>query len=1188
MKNYENFENFKEDIENIWSLIKKTKVNPGFSLPLDNDEDQFKSLAESLLFVSEKRTEYIDLLEGYFKSEDFKKKYMAVLRSSTQVERVRILHDELNNAEFDNIIVPDNYLLALRALCAKLKDYLNHKSHSKYKALLDNEMEDILGWDLVPETDDELLKITIKNFQAISTGLFGAEHNPDFQKHYKQPTVDGEQGKGEIIKNLSDGLDDFSEDSLEDLIARTKKMNIPGSYAPLALRPFFLNNLILFSNAPYEYFPFDNKVGDYFKENLSGFMHETFEITDSFLNIDIAKLVDEKKVELSKKFYDECRYHLYTISEVQWCSRNNNKNNIDITNALKVCYEIMKGYEKSASIIYTRKDSVRDVISTLVGNVDSHIKDSHTDYDYYKFYKMGFIKDGYGKILGNPLKSNDYSYGEIIEEIKLELQYELLDYGFENTQEPFINMLENDIFNNKKNIGNSNTAENARRKLSTILVDDIVSELEQLEDDEVKQLNKWIRFEFIDFFEPEIAKYESVRKNEIKEQPNLSLIQSVIEKLHNFEGIEEKLDKARKKFKIFYEKEEENFSRLRDSTWYGTDIDIPEFRNKFHKIFSKNIRQFGRSIDFFLDESAADPHRSKDFFEPYDKKIIKKVEKIISTIKKHLNLKSTEAYKKLSSNEKSKLDNKNVQNANKHLTKENKKFLQDWLIAEHQLSHIDNALTQLDWQEVLDKTKSILPKTKKEDIYGNKIIIELPNYRKIHLLSANFFNSTKDYYEIDKNEDIKNKKINNIKKLIERLLELIQLQPKMAGLLLKDLTTDQTRSSREIRDVLDIFKTYIMFKTRTLCEVYIAECIDPVARAGLFLNGINPIQSSDVKNTYDILIKDLNRPIKLFQTYFEYIKQDNIPDYSMLEEEKCEIEDNEVTLPSESEWRYMTKKQISERAKKLDFESVNISQTRHEMIENLKNETNDFLLNLDWFDSDSYHNLYHRPSFGSLLPSPVTKKLVIWEIVDSLQDLQKYLILMRSFDINNFGSKLNTGIHPELFKRDKLKKQKGLSDHELTVLAKKIRKYKADSPKAIKKAIDKYANFKESNSTKFIRDQRDILRKPIRDRFLESKKAYETGKINSVQFNKAKVKFEDAIKKIKHKKKKSLLHKKAKNGGTDRDSAIKWLKNRPGNFSKLKDLHHYADLSKNIGFYEFRVICKNNIENIQSRYKDTL
>ena len=140
MKNYENFENFKEDIENIWSLIKKTKVNPGFSLPLDNDEDQFKSLAKSLLFVSEKRTEYIDLLEGYFKSEDFKKKYMAVLRSSTQVERVRILHDELNNAEFDNIIVPDNYLLALRALCAKLKDYLNHKSHSKYKALLDNEM----------------------------------------------------------------------------------------------------------------------------------------------------------------------------------------------------------------------------------------------------------------------------------------------------------------------------------------------------------------------------------------------------------------------------------------------------------------------------------------------------------------------------------------------------------------------------------------------------------------------------------------------------------------------------------------------------------------------------------------------------------------------------------------------------------------------------------------------------------------------------------------------------------------------------------------------------------------------------------------------------------------------------------------------------------------------------------------
>jgi len=107
-----------------------------------------------------------------------------------------------------------------------------------------------------------------------------------------------------------------------------------------------------------------------------------------------------------------------------------------------------------------------------------------------------------------------------------------------------------------------------------------------------------------------------------------------------------------------------------------------------------------------------------------------------------------------------------------------------------------------------------------------------------------------------------------------------------------------------------------------------------------------------------------------------------------------------------------------------------------------------------------------------------------------------------------------------------------------------------------------------------------MLRKSIRDKYRASKKLYKTGKINLEQLNEAKAKFEQDIKKIESKKKRSLLHNKTKYGGVDRDSAVKWLQNRPGNLSKLKDLYHYPDLLHNIDFYEFNEICEGRKPNI--------
>ena len=1156
MKNYESYQDFKHDVENVWSIISKSKINPGFSLPLDNDEDQFKTLAESLLYVSEKRTVYMKRLNEYLNSTAFKKEYFSRFRESLKIQRLRILSDALIELKYDHVDLSDKYEQEWHEMLKQAQHFKDEGLVDDYQAFIESKINEIENsWNLVEETNDELLSVIFYLFRHVLDGFFGFD------------------------SMIND------EDTLQEMISKIQKIDLSGSYLPFAMRPFFINELMLFSNAPYEYFPFDLESGEYFKKNLTGFLQESMLEVAQFPFSAIAELVDEKKLELSDEFYKECKLHLYTISQVQRCNRTNNKNNIDITNALNICYEIIKGYKKSGSIFYTKTDSPRDVISRLAGNVDYDIQYPNTDASFHEFYKMFIIKDGDGKITGDPLRSNNYSYGEIIEEIKLELQKDLIDdESICYTGRSFLEILEGDIFYNLED-----SVDTARRHLAKILFDDIFFELNKLNKDELATLNKWLRFELIELHEPEIASYESVRINKIKKQANISLIKSAIDKLHSFEAIENKLKKAKKRFKEFFEENEDNLGLQSQATWNPSIIDVPEFYNTFHKTFSKKMRKFGRSFDFFFDKfvDETDPERSSDFFEPYAEKNVKKLKKILSPFLENLILKDKNANSK-----------KNLQIANKNLNEQDKKFLQDWLIAEQQLIYIDYALRDIDYAKAIDDGKNILPKGKYKDIYGNMLIIEFPNYKKIHLSSSNFFKSTKDYYKTDEDGNISNKKINKIKNLIERLLELIQAQPKVAGQLLKHLKqvstgkqlkekdskneneeindidkrvyehTDVDSSLEGMKDVLDVFRTYILFKTRTLCELCVAESIDPVIRTILFLNGINPINQWEVQNTYDILRKDLNKSIKLFQAYFEYLKVSQWDHEEEMLFWNARKTDEEVTILDQSELMSMNKNQILEKANELKFTSVNLSQKKAKMIESYITESEEFINSCKSWE----------------LPPPVTKSLVVWEIIDSLQDLQKHLTMMESFDIHDLESEFKGYMHEHLEFQQRLlirnaKKQKGMSDHELTVLAKKIRKYKADCPSSIKKAIDKYA-CNQSNNTKFIRDQRDMLRKPIRDKYRASKKLYKTGKINLEQLNEAKAKFEQDIKKIESKKKRSLLHNKTKYGGVDRDSAVKWLQNRPGNLSKLKDLYHYPDLLHNIDFYEFNEICEGRKPNI--------
>ena len=109
MKNYESYQDFKHDVENVWSIISKSKINPGFSLPLDNDEDQFKTLAESLLYVSEKRTVYMKRLNEYLNSNAFKKEYFLRFRESLKIQRLRILSDALIELKYDHVDLSDKY-----------------------------------------------------------------------------------------------------------------------------------------------------------------------------------------------------------------------------------------------------------------------------------------------------------------------------------------------------------------------------------------------------------------------------------------------------------------------------------------------------------------------------------------------------------------------------------------------------------------------------------------------------------------------------------------------------------------------------------------------------------------------------------------------------------------------------------------------------------------------------------------------------------------------------------------------------------------------------------------------------------------------------------------------------------------------------------------------------------------------
>ena len=67
-------------------------------------------------------------------------------------------------------------------------------------------------------------------------------------------------------------------------------------------------------------------------------------------------------------------------------------------------------------------------------------------------------------------------------------------------------------------------------------------------------------------------------------------------------------------------------------------------------------------------------------------------------------------------------------------------------------------------------------------------------------------------------------------------------------------------------EIINIFYSFIVFKINISCEVFISKCMDSITRAVLFINGINPFFYFQ-HNPYDVLIQDLELPIKVFKEF---------------------------------------------------------------------------------------------------------------------------------------------------------------------------------------------------------------------------------------------------------------------------------------------------------------------------------
>ena len=886
----------KNDLKNFKALIERSYPNKGIRFPLFDYKNQYKDLSKSLLRVSKSRDKYIKEFNKFLSSKEYKTELISEYKKSMQIIRKQFFTDYAKGEErFKEIIDSYPYKPAFYSNKCTKKQIISFANDDFKKGHLLKKINGKLNkkdlmlqyyehYNYVQETDDESLYFIAD---------ISATYIDDFEG--LDCDIEIQENETEIISDLNDAVKahghltepDISAD-YNDLLSMIKKTKISGSFLPFEMRMQIYKNIPVFCSTPINYFPIDNEMPDYFQEGMSGEFTRKFADPDDPLSTknlftyNVADIVNKKKYDLSKCFYKENREDLKIISEIQTLEKTNHILNIDVRNSLKVCYELMKGYKESASIVYAEDCSREDFFyGWRFSNTKTTLSKKDSDDHYH--YKTYFCKDGDGKISSDILNPNE-SYGRVFEIIKDIYSSSFLNYSSDEAVGTSMTgfFTENDLAKTD-NL-------NIHKKISDKLIKEFFEELKNLcekDHKSIDSLKEWLSYEFQAFYEDEITKHGRMKKHyaDLEKRDNYGLIKYCKDRLKEYKKIKAKLNKSKSLFNSHLEEHQEDIKERLQASTINIIWDIPSVCQNFFKLFSNEMLAFGKGIEFFVDDKWS---KTKDNeVEPFGENNINKIEKILTKIVPKL--REDDLFNR---SEKIQANNykNNLRVINKNLKTHEKAFIRNWVLTHSKLIYKGEILKYI--CDTNDGDKNKLWKDKSKTILNKKLKQELPNYVNIQYLSDNIFNVVDKFYKVKGNDEIDDRAVNSIKNTISEAILLIHIRPDMAGVFgnsVADENNSKILKAYKNKDILfeiiSIFYSFIVFKINISCEVYMSKCMDSITRAVLFINGINPFFYFR-DNPYDVLINDLELPIKVFKEFQKELSEIAHEDFSALYELK--------------------------------------------------------------------------------------------------------------------------------------------------------------------------------------------------------------------------------------------------------------------------------------------------------------
>jgi hypothetical protein len=912
-----NLDDYLDDLDNVKNIIERSSPAGGLLLPYLDNDGQFKQLSEAVYRVSKSRNTFIKSLKNYIASDEYmdiltntlrpkvqelrKHFYVAYQRGDTSLEeRVHGFPSFRQNLDF---LLDETKETLLKWFDDDFKAGRLLKKADKSLSKKDLCFHVYENWNYCTETDEELIErvfiweinniwlwdmghglgkgsqTVIKDSRTVIENIINEEGN------YSKSIQECAKIFNDLISyyKLEDdglGLTDEAKAIYRRCVDKAAEF-INKRSLNLSMRPFELQmrsykNIPYHCSTPLEYFPLDDYVERYQQNGYTEYhqrRNDQFSLEN--LGASCAKIIDNKKQELSEKFYEKNAKDLQLISEIGKITKNKDIGNIDIGNALNTCYQILKGYKYSACVYYAENCSREKFFE---GWFALYRPNEH------QLYKKYLVRDRHDFISSDLLKPNNH-YGEIIDELKNQLADELssTNDGWHSVGTRFYGIMIGDETKYSIKTGNEM---HAQEHLADGLMKKLVAEIMKLSKKSFKKLSlldDWLNYEFQGYYEEEVTRFEAIKKHiaKLEKQDMFNLIRTAREKLDIFKREEKKLNKSKNIIKKYLEDNTKKFEELIESVEVISDVwQIDESVEKFFEVFPKNLLNFGKDLSFFVGNDLAKLYKiDKVEYEPYSESELQTLENILNKIEPKLRLKDEDIYNQ-NSKLQTKIMKKNIKLAEKLLSIEEKSFLRTWVLQEGQLIYKGASLIQM--QEDFQGWSNIYLNKKNRNILNKTMHHELPNYKEIQRANNNVFNAIEDFYEVDENNEITDASINNIKNVIIDLLALIDLKPDITGFLAESLI-NETKKARAIEDknkdkfeliILSILN-FISFKISTKCEVYISNCMDAITRAVLFLNGVNPF--SLTSNPYDELIEDLNAPIKLFE-HFQICETEDLTD----------------------------------------------------------------------------------------------------------------------------------------------------------------------------------------------------------------------------------------------------------------------------------------------------------------------